>query len=134
MEGEDLYEQMQSGYRPHHSTETCLFKVPDVILCAMDCQKISFLILLDLSAAFDLVDHDILLERMSTRLGINGLALHWFRSYLDLRKQFVNINGATSSGDTLQCGVPQGSILGPILFKRHSTTKKEILLEVYQIR
>ena len=74
------------------------------------------LLLLDMSAAFDIVDHSILLSRLSTSFGINGKALAWFRSYLHNRSQFISINSYRSTNRPLTCGVPQGSVLGPILY------------------
>ena len=74
------------------------------------------LLLLDLSAAFETLDHCILLSRLSRRFGIGGPALEWFRLYLGDRTQFVNTNGSTSERRVLQFGVPQGSVLGPLLF------------------
>ena len=72
--------------------------------------------MLDLSAAFDTVDHDVLLERLKSGLGIYGTALNWFKSYLSGRSQSVLINGTQSKPTSLVCGVPQGSVLGPIVF------------------
>ena len=99
-----------------HSTETALLRVHNDILLALDNHQSVILLLLDLSAAFDTVDHKILLNRLSTRFGITGAALSWFSSYLSNRYQFVNIRGQLSSNRPLECGVPQGSVLGPILY------------------
>ena len=77
-------------------------------------------ILLDLSAAFDTIDHDILFKRLES-IGVEGLALRWFQSYLCSRSQAVNINGTVSSHVSLPYGVPQGSVLGPILFTIYSS-------------
>ena len=106
----------QSGFRPHHSTETALIKVTDDIRMNTDMGKASVLILLDLSAAFDTVDHGILLQRLEDWVGITGTALNWLKSYLEDRKYFVEIGNCVSDHMALTCGVPQGSILGPLLF------------------
>ena len=74
------------------------------------------LLLLDMSAAFDTVDHSILLSRLSTSFGMNGKAVAWFRSYLHNRSQFISIDSYRSTNRPLTCGVPQGSVLGPILY------------------
>ena len=83
--------------------------------------------MLYLSAAFDNVDHSILLNRLENRLGIRGNALNWFKSYLSDRSQCVLINGAKSSHKKLQSGVPQGSVLGPILFNIYTIPLGDIL-------
>lgn len=112
----NLHEVLQSAYKPNHSTETALLKIQNDILAAVDKKGVVILILLDLSAAFDLIDHDILLERMNSLLGISGSALDWFRSYLSERTQRVRIGKAFSVAELLRYCVPQGSVLGPMLF------------------
>ncbi len=87
-----IYEEFQSGFRPRHSTETAL-KITNDLLLASDQGCISLLVLLDLSAAFDTKDHDILIDRLQNYTGIQGQALRWFRSYLSDRYHFVYLNG-----------------------------------------
>ena len=91
-------------------------KVHNDIVSAIDSQSYVILPLLDLSTAFDTVDRKILLRRLSFRFGIYGKALRWFQSYLENRKQVVNVKGATSFSKDLRSAVPQGSVLGPILY------------------
>ena len=115
-DNEGLLEEFQSAYKSHHSTETALVKVQNDILKAIDNNRSVILLLLDLSAAFDTVDHSILLSRLQDRFGIRNTALKWFHSYLDSREQFVSVNGIESSKKHLPYGVPQGSVLGPLLY------------------
>ena len=111
---------MQSAYRRRHSTATALVKVQNDILLAMDNGNVTMLLLLDLSAAFDTVSHSILINRLEKRVGIKGKALDWFKSYLGDRKQCVSINKTKSKSRALKFGVPQGSVLGPILFSLYT--------------
>ena len=112
----DLYEIFQSAYRDAHSPETALVRVQNDILISMDQGNVVALVLLDLSAAFDTVDHAILLRRLEQRTGLSGTVLNWFSSYLTGRTQSVVIDGESSERHVLRYGVPQGSVLGPILF------------------
>ena len=112
----DLNEGLQSAYKKHHSCETALLRVQNDILKSIDDKKCVVLLLLDLSAAFDTVDHKILLHRLRSRFGIKGKALLWLQSYLTDRSQSVQIDGSTSSTRPLRFGVPQGSVLGPLLY------------------
>ena len=116
MKQNDLFEPLQSAYKEGHSTETALLKVQNDLLVAMDNQRVSILVLLDLSAAFDTVNHRLLLKRLNDRCGVVGDALKWFESYLTDRSQTVKVKNVTSKKMTLSCGVPQGSVLGPLLF------------------
>ncbi len=112
----DIYEEFQSGFRPHHSTETAFIKITNDLLLASDQGCISLLVLLDLSAPFDTIDHDILIDRLQNYMGIQGQALRWFRSYLSDRYHFVYLNGESSQLSPVKYGVPQGSVLGLLLF------------------
>ncbi len=112
----DIYEEFQSGFRPRHSTETALVKITNDLLLASDQGCISLLVLLDPSAAFDTIDHDILIDRVQNYTGIQGQALRWFRSYLSDRYHFVYLNEEASQLSPVKYGVSQGSVLGPLLF------------------
>ncbi len=127
MKDNNLQEKMQSAYKTMHSTETALIRVHNDILCAIDNRQAVVLILLDLSAAFDTVDHSVLLTRLSSRFGICGSALAWIKSYLSNRKQCVHIQGVSSSSRNLSCGVPQGSVLGPLLFTAYTSPLGDII-------
>ena len=106
----------QSAYRANHSTETALLSLFDDLLTTADAGDASALLLLDLSAAFDTVDHGILLNRLSRYFGLSASVLDWFRSYLSGRTKSVQIENFTSSAASLPCGVSQGSVLGGPLF------------------
>ena len=111
-----LIEPFQSAYRSGHSTETAVIPVQNDILRDIDRGHCVFLVLLDLSAAFDTVSHNILLDRLNSVLGIADDALKWINSYLSDRSQYVFISGNCSKSMNLKYGVPQGSVLGPALF------------------
>jgi Reverse transcriptase (RNA-dependent DNA polymerase) len=112
----NLMPDLQSAYRVHHSTETAVLKVLADILRAVDGGDLAALALLDLSAAFDTVDHETLLRRLKISYGLGGRSHDWFQSYLSGRFQSVRCGGTSSTSTKLVCGVPQGSVLGPILF------------------
>ena len=112
----DLYPSLQSAYRKYHSTETALLRVQNDVLRAIDQKQEVILVLLDLSAAFDTIDHDILISRLCKQFGFTGTVLSWFMSYLRERSQKVVIGSTESKPQPLTSGVPQGSVLGPLLF------------------
>ena len=117
----NLMEPLQSTYKSCHSIETALLKVKADILKVMDNQEVTCLVLLDLSAAFNTLEHKILLNQFENHFGIKGMTLQWIGSYLTNWSQRVvivdtNTTGAKSESISLKFGVPQGSVLGPILF------------------
>ena len=124
----DLLDPFQSGYKPNHSVETLLVDVSSYILQGMDNGKSTALLMIDLSSAFDTVNHTILLNTLSS-LGVKGNAFHWFESYLSFHSQMVCINGSKSEALPLICGVPQGSVGGPILFSIYLTGLRQVLLK-----
>jgi hypothetical protein len=111
-----LMDEMQSAYKVGHSTETALLRVQNDILTAVDKGKGIFAIFLDLSAAFDTIDHQVLLTFLSNKIGIKGKALSLLQSYLLNRSQRISIRDALSATANLLQGVPQGSVLGPLAF------------------
>ena len=133
MTANNLMDPMQSAYRKGHSTETALLRVHDDIVSAVDKGHGVILILLDLSAAFDTVDHTILLTFLSEHIGLSGQALDLFKSYLSGRTQCVSIEGILSELSELAYGVPQGSVLGPVEFCIY-TLPLGAILRHYNIR
>ena len=109
-----LYD-LQFGFQKHHSTEMALAQFLDKLTTTLDNGDISVGIFFDLSKAFDTFSHDILLKKLEF-YGIRGTSLEWFASYLAGRQQCVHYKNATSKILEMKCGVPQGSILGPLLF------------------
>ena len=112
----ELHCPVQSGYRPNHSCETLLVRMTDDIFKEVHRDNIVIVVLLDLSAAFDTIDHSILLKKLCEDFGVTGDVLEWFGSYLMDRFFRVKINGTLSDILCLLFGVPQGSLLGPVLF------------------
>ena len=110
------YCNLQSAYRSEHPTETALVKVMDDIYRAVDSGSAVALVGLDISAAFDAVNHRILLERLEVEFGISGPPIQWIASYLANRTFAVKVGTSTSPAVLTNTGVPQGSVLGPILF------------------
>ena len=121
-----LYPIAQSTYRENYSTETTLLKVKNDILLNMNKQHVTLLVLLDLSAAFDTVDHDILLTALNKQK-LGGRAFEWFRSYLSGRCQQISVRGCQSESFNLNCGVSQGSCLGPLLFTIYTSSLIDVV-------
>ena len=99
-----------------HISEIRILYIQNDILNSIDQSKVVLLVLLDLSAAFDTIYHELLINRLSSRLGLSGCVLDWFRSYLKNRSQRVKLDNVLSDHTLLRYGVPQGSVLCPILF------------------
>ena len=105
----------QSGFRKNHSTDTSLSYLTNKIMTGFDSGLLTGMILIDLQKAFDTINHDILLKKMAS-LGFSNHSIKWFQSYLSGRRFRVNIKNKYSSTAKIECGVPQGSILGHLLF------------------
>ena len=122
-----LFNSHQSAYSKYHSTETTLLSVHDHLIKSISTQKLTALCLLDLSAAFDTIDHNILLTRLSSWFGLSNTVLFWFRSYLSCRTFSVSIENSSSTSSKLLYGVPQGSVLGPYLFILYTTPLSHLI-------
>ena len=112
------------GFRSNHSTLSALVQMFDTWVEAFEDDEVSAVIMLDMSAAFDTVDHDILLKKMDL-YGFDQTAISWFRSYMTNRSQSVSIEGFLSQPQHLECGVPQGSIPGPLLYMFYTNDMPE---------
>ena len=123
----NLFSSLQSAYRRHHSVETALLRVANDFLVALDNGNEVLLVLLNYTAAFDTVNHSILLHRLEHRFGISGTVLRWLKSYLNDRSQYIKVDGFDSSSISLNYGVPQGSVLGPLLFTLYVRAIEDII-------
>ncbi|MBV8073763.1 MAG: RNA-directed DNA polymerase, partial [Acidobacteriaceae bacterium] len=119
--------RFQSAYRKFHSVETALIRIQNDLLLSFERKQISALVLLDMSAAFDTVNHGILLDRLFLNFGIQSSALSFLRSYLSGRTQAVSVDSYLSDVSAITTGVPQGSVLGPLLFSLYTTPLSYLL-------
>ena len=115
LQDNQLLSTYQSGFRPLHSTGTCLIDTTNKLLLNIDRGLLTGMVFLDLSKAFDTLDHERMREKLS-QIGFNESAVVWFDDYLTNRTQSIALNCVVSDPQSLQYGVPQGSILGPLLF------------------
>ena len=120
MSEHNLHEVFQSAYQPNHSTETALLRVVNDVFRAADRQQCTFLTMLDLSSAFDTIDHKQFLDRLEDEFGITGQARVWMESYFRDRVQSVYIDSTSSVTLPLDVGFPQGSVIGPFGFKQYT--------------
>ena len=111
----DMLKTSQHGFRPNHSTVTAMLEIVNKWFHNIDIGQLIGVVFLDLKEAFDTVDHEILLHKLYL-YGIKGIALNWFRSYISSRSQYCQVNDRLFHPLEMVCGIPQGSILGPLMF------------------
>ena len=127
MTSNNLHENLQSAYRRNSSTETAQLKIHNDILRTLDTRKGIIMVMLDMSAAFDTIEHSTLLDRLRSRIGLRDAALQWFASYHDQRTQAVKIENSTSEPVILRFGAPQGSLMGAEEYKIYTLQVGNIL-------
>ena len=123
----DLLPRYQSAYRKRHSTETAMLRIWSDVLMAADARHVTVLGLLDLTAAFDCVDHGLLLMRLERTIGLTGGVLNWMRSFITDRTLQVSYDGRLSSTCSVYYGVPQGSVLGALMFVLYTADIKQVV-------
>ena len=116
LDSNNLIPKFQSGFRKHHSTESATLRVLSDIYSAIDNGKVALLALLDVSVVFDTVNHDILMDRLTQSFGLAGNAFDWLASFITGRTYVVRFGGTTTPPRKVRSGIPQGSILGPLLY------------------
>ena len=131
-ESQQLLPSRQSAYRARHSTETAIIAVHDEIVKAIDAGEVGALVLLDLSAAFDTVDHNTLLQVLCSCFEVTGAAHSWCSSYINQRTQTFCANAQLSGPHVVDCSVPEGSVLGPQKFSQY-TEELAYLITNYQL-
>ena len=125
------FNPFQSAYRKKHNTETALLKVLDDIYRSIEKKNTAVVLVgLDISAAFDTVEHTTLLDRLHNTFGVRGTALSWLKSYLHGRTQFIQLGATRSSTTPVTLGVPQGSVLGPFLFSAYTSPISNVILSL----
>ena len=117
----------QSAYKPGHSTETTLLSIKNEVHLSLACGEPTALVLLDLSAAFDTIDHNILLGYLKSWFGLGGTVLKWFASYLSDRCQTIKMGSTLSELSKLIYGIPEGPVLGPLLFSLYTAPLSKII-------
>ena len=121
MKDNSLDQPLQSAYKKNHSTETAIVEIVNDVLLYLDNDMCVLLVMLDLSAVFDTVNHDMLLDRLESCFGVRAEAKEWLWTYFLNRKQVVRIDGVNSDPQSLQTGMPQGSVLGPFSFPLYTS-------------
>ena len=127
LKSDGLFSDAQSAYRQYHSTETALLRVINDLLLALDRGDEAVLVLLDYSAAFDTINHEIVFKRLQDRHGIGGTVLNWFKSYLKDRSHAVVIDNVVSDSFPLPWGTPQGSVKGPLDFVMYTGPLSDVI-------